>query len=157
MKLSDIKQLNEAITPDKQKFLDVLYRKSAGKNLKDRIGLWLWNKLVVVNDEITPQSTVMAKKYLKSLGYSDKQINDIRDIFTQTNKLVIDQLQRKYGKEVIPDKYVAAGNDWFGVYVLYLNVPEEYHTEFKKLVKKLFLMKVDKAPEELFKPANANV
>ena len=154
MKLSDIKQLNEAITADKQKFLDVLYRKSAGKNINDRIGLWIWNTLVVVNDEITPQSTQMVKKYLKSLGYSDTQINDIRDIFTQTTKAVIDQMQRKHGKEVIPDKFVAAGNDWFGVYTLYLNIPEEYHKEYKTMVKKVFTMKVDKAPEELFKPEN---
>lgn len=154
MKLSDIKQLNEAITADKQKFLDILYGKSAGKNLKDKIGLWLWNNLVIVNDEITPQSTANVQKYLTSLGFSKTQIHDLRDLFTQTTKAVVDQVQRKYGKEIIPDKFVAAGSEWFGVYTLYLNIPEQYHKEFKKMVKQVFTMKVDKAPDEMFIPEN---
>lgn len=155
MKLNEIISLHEELSKEKQKLMDILYRKSAGSKISDKIGLWIWNNLVFKNDEITPQNAKIVEKYLSTSGFSKKQIHDIRDLFTKTTKVAIDQLQKKYGKEVIPDKYISAGSDWFGVYQLYLNIAEEYHIEFKKMVKKLFLLKIEKLGNDFFIPENA--
>ncbi len=152
MKVQEIFQ--EAITPEKQRFLDIIYKKKAGSKITDKVGLWIWNNLMFINDEITPQNPKQVEKYLTSLGYSKEQLHLFRDLFTQTTKSVLDYLQNKHGKEAIPDKYVAAGPEWYGVYTLYLNVDEKYHAEFKKVVKQIFLKKIDKMNDSDFIPEN---
>lgn len=153
MLLTELKSLDEALSKEKQQLFDIIYGKSGGPKLSDKISNWLLNNLIFQYGENTPRTPEHIQNKLTKLGYSKEQLAEFRDLFTQVNKSVMDYLSRKH-KDAIPAEYIAAMPSAYGVYTLYLNVAEKYHAEFKKIVSEIFLKKLEKLDDSKFIPEN---
>jgi hypothetical protein len=153
MLLTELKSLDEALSKEKQQLFDIIYGKSGGPKLADKISNWLLNNLIFQYGENTPRNPKHIQDKLVKLGYSKEQMAEFRDLFTQVNKSVMDYLSKKH-KDAIPTEYISAMPSSYGVYNLYLNVAEKYHVEFKKIVSEIFLKKLEKLDDSKFIPEN---
>lgn len=106
------------------KFFDwlTMEKENADKSIK-------YNKVFIVNQ-------------LKRAGVSDKDIKTIRKITVDAFEKSVKMIQNKH-KEVT-DEWVSKGDDLFGKYQLFFNVPEKIRIEFNKYARKLIEKELEK-------------
>ena len=130
---------------DTKEIYDVIYGHRVGPSIKEWFDELIF-KLCFTRSKHSPLNPNVINRRLKSLGYTPAEIHSIRDIFVGCTKTAITRLQYQHPKE-IPNKYVATGPDWYGVYQLFLNVDAKYHAEKNELVHSLFKLKLQKMGE----------
>ena len=86
-------------------------------------------------------NTDVITDHLKSKGFDDGQIHQIRDTVTKATKLVTNRVAKKYN---ISDDEISLLPGNFGVYTFYLGVPNQAREEAKQLTKDLVARKLDR-------------
>lgn len=120
----------------------------SGPGLLNRLNKWLFDVLVGREKDHFINAS-QAQKQLSLAGFSKDQIDLIRDVAIRSAMAAVSQIQRKHGKELVPDKYISKLSDNFAVYTLFLNVDSNIRDEFYELTQKLFDKKLEKIANKL--------
>lgn len=122
---------------------------TSASGIMNKINYFVTWKLFLNKEKSTFLPAAYAIDQLKKAGFNTTQIHLIRDIATQSAYVALENMKRKYPKEIVVPKYFGPNESAFQVFDLFLNVGQKLRLEFANLFQKLFDKKIDNIKDEL--------